>query len=176
MAASTSRAAASILRVRSNCRVITAAPSVLVEVISLTPAIRPNCRSSGVAMEDATFSGLAPGSEADTETVGKSTVGKGATGSRVNAAAPASPTPMVSRLVATGRLMNGSERFISVSGPRPSGSGACVLSSLPLLRPRLAVEEPPQPRGGFIEEQIDHRGRIQRQRLAEQQSADDGDA
>ena len=49
MAACTSRAAASILRFRSNCSVTRVEPVPLVEVISLTPAITPKRRSSGVA-------------------------------------------------------------------------------------------------------------------------------
>ena len=36
-------------------------PMLLEEVISVTPAIRPNWRSSGVATEEAMISGLAPG-------------------------------------------------------------------------------------------------------------------
>ncbi len=40
------------------------------EVISVTPAMRPNWRSSGVATEDAMVSGLAPGSPAPTEITG----------------------------------------------------------------------------------------------------------
>ena len=56
-------------------------PCVLDEVIEVTPAIVANCRSSGVATEAAMVSGLAPGSEADTEMVGKSTFGSAATGS-----------------------------------------------------------------------------------------------
>ena len=36
-------------------------PSVIDEVISFTPAMRPNWRSSGVATDDAMVSGLAPG-------------------------------------------------------------------------------------------------------------------
>ena len=39
-------------------------PSELEEVISLTPAIRPRERSSGVATDEAMVSGDAPGSEA----------------------------------------------------------------------------------------------------------------
>ena len=39
-------------------------------------------------------SGLAPGSDADTEIVGKSTCGSGDTGNRRKAAAPASASPM----------------------------------------------------------------------------------
>jgi hypothetical protein len=48
-------------------------PSLLVEVISVTPAIRPNWRSRGVATEEAIVSGLAPGRPAPTLIVGKST-------------------------------------------------------------------------------------------------------
>ena len=42
--------------------------------------MRPSVRSSGVATVAAIVSGLAPGSEAETEIVGKSTCGSGATG------------------------------------------------------------------------------------------------
>ncbi len=48
-------------------------PRLLDEVISVTEAMWPNCRSRGVATEEAIVSGLAPGSAADTEIVGKST-------------------------------------------------------------------------------------------------------
>jgi uncharacterized membrane protein YbhN (UPF0104 family) len=56
--------AASMSRSRSNCRVTVVEPCVLVEVICVTPAMRPNWRSSGVATEDAIVSGLAPGNPA----------------------------------------------------------------------------------------------------------------
>src|SRR5580698_7276581 len=81
MAACTSRAEASILRLKSNCMVIEQLPSELDDVISFRPAIRPNCLSNGVATEDAIVSGLAPGSAAETIRVGNSTSGSGATGS-----------------------------------------------------------------------------------------------
>ena len=45
----------------------------LAEVISVIPAMRPNCRSSGVATADAIVSGLAPGRLALTLIEGKST-------------------------------------------------------------------------------------------------------
>ncbi len=57
-------------------------PRVLEEVISVTAAMRPNCRSSGVATDEAMVSGLAPGKPALTEMVGKSTCGSGETGSK----------------------------------------------------------------------------------------------
>ena len=56
-------------------------PTVLCEVISVTSAMIPRWRSSGVATVVAIVSGLAPGIVADTEIVGKSTCGSGATGS-----------------------------------------------------------------------------------------------
>src|SRR5580704_19202679 len=71
----TSCAAASILRFKSNCRVILVLPSAFVEVICDRPEICANCVSSGVATEEAMVSGLAPGNDADTEIVGKSTCG-----------------------------------------------------------------------------------------------------
>src|SRR5690348_734569 len=71
--ACTSRAAASMLRERSNCRVMLVEPNWLVEVIWLTPAMRPNCRSRGVATEEAMVSGLAPGRPAFTLITGYST-------------------------------------------------------------------------------------------------------
>src|SRR5690348_6519031 len=111
IAACTSRAAASICRERSNCTVTRALPSEELDVSSVTPAIRPIARSRGVATVAAITSGLAPGSDADTETVGKSTCGSGDTGSRPNATAPASATPTDSSVVATGRLTNGSVMF-----------------------------------------------------------------
>src|SRR5580658_5771573 len=111
MAASTSRAAPSMLRLKSNCSVIDVLPRELDDVISVTPAIWPNCRSSGVAIDDAIISGLPPGRLAFTEIVGKSTCGKGETGSTLNAIAPASVTPAVSSVVATGLRMKGAEIF-----------------------------------------------------------------
>ncbi len=84
----------------------------LVEVISVTSAIWPRWRSSGLATEVATVSGLAPGSAAFTAMVGKSTCGRGATGSWKKAKMPASAMPIVSSVVATGRAMKGAEMFI----------------------------------------------------------------
>src|SRR4030088_2428825 len=109
MAAWTSRAAASMLRLSSNCKVILELPRLLEDVISVTPAMRPNWRSSGVATAEAMVSGLAPGKDADTEMVGKSTWGRGDTGSKPKAIAPASAMAMVRSVVATGRWMKGWE-------------------------------------------------------------------
>ena len=112
MAASTSRAAPSTSRLRSNCRVTEQTPSVLEEVIWLTPAICPNWRSSGVATEEAITSGLAPGSAVATVTVAKSIWGSEETGRLKKASMPASVTAMVSKVVATGRRMKGAEMFM----------------------------------------------------------------
>ena len=53
-----------MLRLKSNCSVICVLPSVLVELTVFNPAIVENCRSSGVATDEAIVSGLAPGSPA----------------------------------------------------------------------------------------------------------------
>jgi hypothetical protein len=66
IAAWTSRAAASMLRFRSNCKTIDVDPSDEVDVISVTPAMRPNWRSRGVATAEAMVSGEAPGRPAET--------------------------------------------------------------------------------------------------------------
>ncbi len=98
------------------------------EVISLTPAITPRRRSSGVATLLAMVSGLAPGKDADTEIAGKSTCGSGETGSTKKAAIPASASPSVSRTVAIGRWTKGFDRFmrppLSVSTAPFRSSGA----------------------------------------------------
>src|SRR5690349_22492227 len=70
IAACTSRAAPSMLRARSNCRLTRVEPVELDEVISFTPAIVPSRRSSGVATLVAIVSGLAPGRLALTEITG----------------------------------------------------------------------------------------------------------
>ena len=81
MAACTSLAAPSMLRSRSNWIVTALEPNEEVEVSCATPGIWANCRSRGCATEDAIVSGLPPGSDAETTMVGKSTWGRGATGS-----------------------------------------------------------------------------------------------
>ena len=70
MAAWTSRAAASISCEKSNWSTMLVEPSPLVDVNCVTPARRPNWRSSGVASAEAIVSGLAPGSAAFTTMVG----------------------------------------------------------------------------------------------------------
>ena len=81
IAACTSPAAESIVRLRSNCSVTWVKPVPLLDVIWLKPGIWPNWRSSGVATVAAVVSGSAPGSCAVTWMVGESTFGRAATGS-----------------------------------------------------------------------------------------------
>src|SRR3974377_1462186 len=88
-------------------------PRKLADVISLTPAMRPNWRSSGVATDEAMISVRARGRLAPTEIVGKSICGRAETGRARKATAPDSAIAAVSSVVATGRLMNGEERFIA---------------------------------------------------------------
>ena len=107
IAACTSRAAPSMLRVRSNCTVIEVEPSEETEVISVTPAITPSWRSSGAATVAAMMAGSAPGRLADTRIVGRSTLGRLATGRKRYAMIPTSSRPMASSVVPTGRMMNG---------------------------------------------------------------------
>ena len=137
MPASTSRAAASMLRLKSNCRVTLVLPSELDEVISVTPAMCPNWRSSGVATDEAMICALAPGSPAETEMVGKSTCGSGETGSTLKAIPPAMAIAAVSRVVATGRRIKGAEMFtlhLRAAArdlrPKPGASGRIVCDRL----------------------------------------------
>ena len=92
-----------MLRLRSNWTVIAVAPSALVDVICETPGICAICRSSGWATEVAIVSGEAPGSEAETAMVGKSTCGRGATGSDGKATRPTRSTATMRSVVAIGR-------------------------------------------------------------------------
>src|SRR5262245_30218312 len=106
-------------------------PRLLEDVISVTPATGPNCRSSGVARAEAMMSGLDPGREAATVMVGKSTWGSGDTGSTVKAAIPTNATATVNRVVATGRPMKSRDGFMPCRPvalrpdlPLPRGGGA----------------------------------------------------
>ena len=105
-------------RERSNWSATLVEPRKLVEVISLTAAMRVNWRSSGVATAEAMVSGLAPGRPVETLMVGKSTWGSGATGRSWKPMAPASTSAMVRSVVPTGRRMNGPERFTSAAPRR----------------------------------------------------------
>src|SRR5580704_4504205 len=113
------------------------------------PAILPNWRSSGVAIEEAMISGLAPGKLALTEIVGKSIWGSAETGSTRNATAPASAIAAVNRVVATGRWMNGEDKLIELI--RRHGLGA----TLQAAARGESVREP-------VKENVNHRSRVKR--------------
>src|SRR5580704_11546516 len=76
IAVCTSTVALSMLRSRSNVIVMPVLPAELDDVISSTPAIVVNWRSSGLATDDPIVVGSAPGSEAFTLMVGYSTFGR----------------------------------------------------------------------------------------------------
>ncbi len=79
-AAWTSTAALSMSRSWSNSSVTCVRPCVEEELITFTSEIVANCFSSGVAIEEAMFSGLAPGRSAVTWIVGVSNLGNAAIG------------------------------------------------------------------------------------------------
>ena len=72
-----------MLRSRLNWMVTWVEPRLLLLVMLSMPAMVENCFSRGVATAAAMVSGLAPGRLADTEMVGKSTVGRSLTGSNL---------------------------------------------------------------------------------------------
>src|ERR1700682_4862119 len=79
-AACTSTEALSMSRSWSNSSVTWVRPCVEDELITLTSEMVANCFSSGVATEEAMFSGLAPGRTAVTWIVGVSNFGSAAMG------------------------------------------------------------------------------------------------
>ncbi len=101
-------------------------------------------------------SGLAPGSAALTEMVGKSTCGSGDTGSSRKATTPASATAMVSSVVATGLRMNGSRDIHGCSAELQADCPDARACGLREKRRRQPVEE-----------QINHRSGVERQHLAD---------
>src|ERR1051326_1991673 len=98
-----------MLRSRLNWMVIEVEPWLLDELILLMPAMVENWLSSGVATADAMVSGSAPGSEALTTMVGKSTFGSSLTGSVIKPNRPKMTIAAISRMVMTGRRMKISE-------------------------------------------------------------------
>jgi len=107
-------------------------PWAELDVISVTPAMAPNARSSGVATVAAMVSGLAPGRLALTEMVGYSTWGRGATGSKKYAHKPASTRPSVKSAVAMGRAIKGAERFMGIQNKRYKNNSCSRLLDAPL--------------------------------------------
>ena len=124
-----------MLRLKSNCRTMPVEPRELVEVISVTPAMRPNWRSSGAATEVAMVSGLAPGNVAETWIVGKSTVGRAATGRNRKATAP---MPQGSAALALNApTARGVGRAAAAATAPPAAE--CVRRWAAALRPSLAM-------------------------------------
>ena len=108
-------------------------PCWLVEVISFTPAMRPNCRSSGVATDDAIVSGLAPGSDALTEITGKSTWGREDTG-ELEIGQSAGQQQCDRQQGRRNRPRD--ERFADVAHPWLSATGSAVAAPGSLVSPR----------------------------------------
>ena len=116
--ACTSCAAASMLRLRSNCSVMLVPPCELVELIAFRPAMVANCFSSGSATDEAIVSGLAPGRLALTWMVGKSTVGRSLTGSWRYDIVPNTMMPRMMSVVVTGRRMKIAAMFMAPPAAR----------------------------------------------------------
>src|ERR1700733_12918023 len=109
----TSRAAASMLRLRSNWMTIEVVPCDDVEDIDEMPAMVESWRSIGPATDAAMVSALAPGRVAVTAMVGKSTLGSADTGSSRKANTPKAMIEAVMSVVITGLRIQSSERVIA---------------------------------------------------------------
>ncbi len=140
-------------------------PCELTEVSSVTPAISPSRFSIGAAMVAAMVCGSAPGLLAWMRRVGKSTAGRLAIGSSKYAVAPSMNRPAASSAVPMGRRMKGAEKFMALLGRDADGRRG-------VLRRRTGRKPNAQPLHG----EVDNRRRVERQQLAQQQAADDGDA
>src|SRR3979490_109681 len=118
----TSRAAASMLRLRSNWMVMTLVPCDELDDIDEMPAMVDSWRSMMPATEAAMVSALAPGKVALTAMVGKSTRGSADTGNRRKPNTPKAMIDAVISVVMTGRARQSSESVIAsrpgLAGPR----------------------------------------------------------
>src|SRR5258707_7166824 len=108
----TSRAAASMLRLRSNWMVMTLVPCDELDDIDEMPEIVESWRSMMPATEAAMVSALAPGKIAVTAMVGKSTFGSADTGNRRKPNTPNAMIDAVISVVITGLRMQSSESVI----------------------------------------------------------------
>ena len=117
IAAWTSSAAPSRFLERLNWSVICVEPCDELEFMLSRPAIVVNCFSRGVATEEAIVSGEAPGSDAATWIVGKSTLGRSLIGRRRYPMTPKSRSPIMTSVVMTGRRMKISAMFMRASLP-----------------------------------------------------------
>src|SRR5882724_7836617 len=104
----TSRAAASMLRLRSNWIVMALVPCDELDDIDEMPAMVDSWRSMMPATDAAMVSALAPGKVAVTAMVGKSTLGSAETGNRRNPNIPNAMIDAVMSVVITGRRMQSS--------------------------------------------------------------------
>jgi hypothetical protein len=86
-------------------------PFELVEFMESMPAIVENWRSRTVATVVAMVSGLAPGNEADTVMVGRSTLGMSLMGNCVNPNTQKTRIANITNVVMTGRRMKMAEMF-----------------------------------------------------------------
>ncbi|MNH23928.1 hypothetical protein D3C78_1065320 [compost metagenome] len=127
IAACTSRAAASMSRPWSKPRMTRVEPWLELLVRVVTPAIAPMERSSGVATVAAITSGLAPGKLACTTITGNSICGSGATGNRPKLTPPSNMIARLSSMVATGRRINGADRFMAYPAPQRQPEDAYVV-------------------------------------------------
>src|SRR5690606_28971880 len=119
----------------SNIKEIRVEPSELRELISLSPEIVPSDCSSGVAALDAMVSGLAPAMLADTEIMGKSTCGKGATGRKTQASPPDNTMSRQSSVAATGRMMKAASSLMERLHHRRAGCCDTLGYAAPACRP-----------------------------------------
>src|SRR5215470_104081 len=120
----TSWAATSIWRLRLNVTMMIAVPGPQIERSSLIPWIVLICSSSRWASCVSVSSIEAPGSSTRTLTVGRSTVGKRSTPSRIQLAAPTTTKAMISIVANTGRLMQISASFCMGLGNDGDGLAA----------------------------------------------------
>ena len=138
----------------------------------MTPAIRPNWRSSGVATAEAIVSGLAPGRPAETLMVGNSTSGQRRHGQHLVGDAAGQRQP--------GREERGADRPLD-EGCREAhrsagGAGSQRRRRLPWRMADVGRLDVRRRRARPIEEQVDHRRGVERQHLADDQAAHDRDA
>src|SRR3954451_1294095 len=110
----TSRAAASMLRLRSNWMVICVVPCDELDDIDEMPAMVDNWRSMMPATEAAMVSALAPGRVAVTAMVGKSPLGSADTGSSRKPNTPKAMIEAVMSVVITGLRIQSSESVIAL--------------------------------------------------------------
>ena len=149
-----------MLRLRPNCRVMRVEPTVLCEVISVTSAMTPRWRSSGVATVVAIVSGLAPGIVRKHRDRREIDLRQRRHRQLAEREEPGERD--------ADRQQRRRDRPLDERRRRVHRTGALGLASLAPKRRRAAAAEP-------VEAEIDDRRREQGQHLAEDQPADDRD-